>query len=98
MQRGKALSGDKTMIDALLPVVETFEQAATEDDLLSTFQLATQAAQEGAERTAEMVAKHGRAKYVGERALGHIDAGAASIALIFQAMCESLTGANDGEA
>ncbi len=99
MQRGKAQAGDKTMIDALLPVVETFEKATTEDDdLLATFQAAARTAQDGAERTAEMVAKHGRAKFVGERALGHADAGATSIALIFQAMYESLIGANDGEA
>lgn len=81
--RGKAAEGDKTMLDALVPAAAAFRAAP---DLASAFEAAAQAAREGAEKTKEMIAKHGRAKYTGERSLGHVDAGAASVALMFEAM------------
>jgi len=81
MQRGKAQRTDKTMLDALLPAVEALEAATTLND---AHQRAAEAARKGAESTKDMIARHGRAKFSGERAKGHIDAGAASIALIFE--------------
>ncbi|MFN8448151.1 MAG: dihydroxyacetone kinase subunit DhaL [Anaerolineae bacterium] len=81
--RGKAKPGDKTMIDALQPAVDAFAAAATLDE---SFERAAAAAAEGAQATANMVAQHGRARFVGERALGHVDAGARSIAVMFAAM------------
>jgi len=81
--RGKAAAGDKTMVDALEPAVVAFTTAG---NLESAFANAAAAAQDGALRTADMVAKFGRAKFVGERAVGHVDAGARSIAIVFEAM------------
>ncbi len=81
--RGKAQPGDKTMIDALQPAVDAFAAGATLDE---SFERAAEAAAEGAQATAKMVARHGRAKFVGERSLGHVDAGARSIAMMFAAI------------
>ena len=82
-QRGKSDVGDKTMIDALKPAVVAFASCSEFD---KAWKQATQAAQKGAESTIEMVAKHGRAKFIGERAIGHQDAGATTIALMFEAI------------
>ncbi|MEM6282355.1 MAG: dihydroxyacetone kinase subunit DhaL, partial [Chloroflexota bacterium] len=76
-QRGKSDVGDKTMIDALSPAVDAF--VATET-LAAGWEQAALAAMHGAEDTKDMVAKHGRAKFTGERSVGHMDAGARSIA------------------
>lgn len=79
--RGNAEIGDKTMVDALAPAVKAFCGA---DELASAWSGAAKAAREGAESTRELVARRGRAKYLGERAIGHVDPGATSIALIFE--------------
>jgi phosphoenolpyruvate---glycerone phosphotransferase subunit DhaL len=87
MARGKSQPGDKTMVDALVPAVEALSRAVAEGkSLLLALDEAAQAAARGAENTASLQAKHGRARYVQERALGHVDAGAQSTALIFEAM------------
>lgn len=78
--RGGAALGDKTMVDALAPAVAAVSSAET---LLGGFAAAAAAAQTGADATTGMVAKFGRAKFAGERALGHVDAGARSIAILF---------------
>jgi len=84
IERGKAHVGDKTMVDALQPAVVAFSKAVGAGQALhEAFCAAAQAADQGAQATAEMVARHGRSKFVGERALGHVDAGATSIAFIF---------------
>jgi dihydroxyacetone kinase-like protein len=83
IQRGQAQPGDKTMIDALQPAVQAFAEGP---DLAGSFERAAAAAAVGAQNTAQMVARHGRAKFAGERAVGHIDAGARSIAVMFAAM------------
>lgn len=81
--RGKAQPGDKTMIDALQPAVEAFAASAS---LAESFERAAAAADGGAQATTKMIAQHGRAKFVGERSIGHIDSGARSIAVMFTAM------------
>ncbi len=81
--RGKAEVGDKTMVDALEPAVKAFCGA---DEFASAWTRATEAAREGAESTRELVARRGRAKYLSERAIGHVDPGASSIAVIFEAV------------
>jgi dihydroxyacetone kinase-like protein len=87
MARGKSQPGDKTMVDALMPAVDALNQAVAEGKpLLLALEESAQAAARGAEHTASLQAKHGRARYVGERSLGHVDAGAQSTALIFEAM------------
>lgn len=78
--RGKASPGDKTMVDALTPAVAAFSTAS---DLGAAFSAAADAAQKGAAETASMVAKLGRARFAGQRAIGHVDAGARSVAILF---------------
>lgn len=86
-ERGKAEVGDKTMVDALAPAVEAME-ANAEADLLTILKAAEEGARQGMENTKNYVAKFGRAKSLMERAIGHQDAGATSVYLIFQGMRE----------
>jgi len=90
-RRGKAEPGDKTMVDAILPAVEALEEAAAEDrDLSSALAAAAEAAKEGMEATTPMVAKKGRASYLGERSAGHQDPGATSSFYLFDTASETL--------
>ena len=84
--RGRAQVGDKTMVDALAPAVAAFAAAA---DFASAWRAAAAAAAKGAESTRAMQARQGRAKYLGERAIGHADPGATSIALMFAAAADA---------
>ncbi|WP_189642256.1 dihydroxyacetone kinase subunit DhaL [Deinococcus piscis] len=84
-QRGGAEPGDKTMLDAWQPALDALDSGG---DL----QAAAQAAAQGRNATADLIARKGRASYLGERARGHIDPGAASSALLFQALAESAGG------
>lgn len=84
----KAKPGDKTMVDALYPALEA--GMAAEGDLQAVMNAAAAAARHGAEATAEMVARFGRAKNVGERSLGTKDPGAVSIAILFTSMAQAL--------
>ena len=86
-ERGKAAVGDKTMVDALAPAVEAMEAHAGED-LLTILKAAEEGARQGMENTKNYTAKFGRAKSLMERAIGHQDAGATSVYLIFQGMRE----------
>ncbi|WP_287990157.1 dihydroxyacetone kinase subunit DhaL [Acidiphilium sp.] len=84
--RGKAAPGDKTMIDALTPAVAALEAAASLPEALAR---SAAAAREGAEATAPLVARKGRASYLGERAIGHVDPGATSSAMLLAALAEA---------
>ncbi|MDR1191458.1 MAG: dihydroxyacetone kinase subunit L [Verrucomicrobiales bacterium] len=84
--RGKAAVGDKTMIDALTPAVSAYQAAAGDGSLSAALDKARQAARAGAEATVPLVAKKGRASYLGERSAGHPDPGAESTALLFDAL------------
>lgn len=86
-ERGKASVGDKTMIDALEPAVIAMESTANQG-LYEMLKAAEQAAAQGVEDSKEYIAKFGRAKSLMERAIGHQDAGATSVWLIFQGMRE----------
>jgi dihydroxyacetone kinase phosphoprotein-dependent L subunit len=87
--RGKAQLGDKTMVDALAPAVESLKQSASKDaSLIEALELAVAAADAGVENTKGYVAKFGRAKSLGERAVGHQDPGATSVWIILSAMSE----------
>ena len=90
-ERGKAEVGDKTMVDALDPAVEAMEKAAS-GSLLDMLKAAEEAARQGMEDTKKYVARFGRAKSLMERAIGHQDAGATSVWLIFQGMREFVEG------
>ncbi|MEE8601245.1 dihydroxyacetone kinase subunit DhaL [Euzebya tangerina] len=93
--RGKAEVGDKTMIDALTPAVDAFDAAVAEGaDLAVATTRAAEAAAGGREATRDLLARKGRASYLGERSIGHIDPGAASAALLMEALAAALgTGA-----
>ena len=85
--RGKAEPGDKTMVDALIPAIEALDGA---DDLESGLRSATQAAEEGMRATTPLVARKGRASYLGERSVGHQDPGATSSALLVRTLAQSV--------
>lgn len=89
--RGKASVGDKTMVDATAPFALALEQAIASSSPASTaLALAAQAATQGAEATAQISAKKGRAKTHGDASLGHPDPGAISFALITQLLSSQL--------
>ncbi|MFG1680139.1 dihydroxyacetone kinase subunit DhaL [Nonomuraea sp. NPDC049269] len=82
-QLGKAVPGDKTMVDALVPAARTLALAVRDGvGVREAFELAARAAEEGARTTIPLRARKGRASYLGERSIGHEDPGAASSALI----------------
>jgi len=83
--RGGAKPGDKTMVDALDPAVRAMKENAP-NGLPAMLEKAAEAAKSGMEATAGYIARFGRAKSLMERALGHVDAGAVSVWLIFDAM------------
>lgn len=83
--KGGAKPGDKTMVDALQPAVEAME-AFDGDDIPELFAAAAKAAWDGVEKTKNYVAGQGRSRYLGERALGHQDAGATSISIILETL------------
>ncbi len=86
---GKAEPGDKTMLDALAPAVAALEAAVAEGaPLPEALRRAAAAARSGAEATIPLVARRGRASYLGERSIGHQDPGATSSALIIRALAE----------
>ncbi len=90
MRLGKAERGHKTLLDSLLPGIESLEASATNGtNLHDAMQRMAEAAEAGAESTKDMVAKSGRARYAGDRALGRADAGATSIALMIRAFAET---------
>lgn len=89
--RGKAEPGEKTMVDAWAPAAAAVEEAlgcnAARADYLAA---ALKAAEKGAEATKDMVASKGRSARLGERALGHMDPGAASAVVMIRAMGKTL--------
>ena len=93
IKRGKAEPGDKTMVDALTPALEAL-RAADGDDVAAALGKAAQAAQQGMEATVPMVARKGRASYLGERSAGHQDPGATSSHLLLKSAAEA-AGATD---
>lgn len=85
-QRGKAEPGDKTMLDALVPAVDALDAAlAAGAELPEALRRAADAAAGGRDATLGMVARKGRASYLGERSAGHVDPGAASAAMLIAA-------------
>ncbi|HET7676453.1 MAG TPA: dihydroxyacetone kinase subunit DhaL [Candidatus Limnocylindrales bacterium] len=87
--RGKAELGDKTMVDAMTPAVVALEEGVG-GDLAAALDAAAVAAAEGRDRVTPLVARKGRASYLGERAAGHQDPGATSTTLLFEALRDAL--------
>ncbi len=86
---GKAVLGDKTMVDALTPALATLHPNNS-DSLEDAVARAAAAARAAAEATIPLIARKGRASYLGERSIGHQDPGAASSALLIEALAETL--------
>jgi dihydroxyacetone kinase-like protein len=88
---GKSGAGDKTFLDALIPVQRVLEHSQNET-LISALENAVIAAKEGALQTTHMPAKRGRAQYVPNAGVGHPDPGATSVALIFEIWLKTMKG------
>ena len=85
--RGKAVKGEKTMLDAMIPAQEAMKAAAAGGaDTAAVLQAGVKAAEEGVEYTKTIIATKGRASYLGERSIGHQDPGATSFTVILQAI------------
>jgi dihydroxyacetone kinase-like protein len=96
--RGKAETGDKTMLDALAPALDALDTAlAGHRPLGEALAEAAKAADTGRDATTAMLARKGRASYLGERSIGHQDPGATSMALLVGAAAATL-GSAPGEA
>jgi len=90
IMRGKAELGDKTMVDALTPAVNALKQAVQENKPLNeALRLSADAAKAGMVGTIPVVARKGRASYLGERSAGHQDPGSTSSYLILNAAAET---------
>ena len=90
VDRGKAGPGDKTMYDALAPAVDALDAAVREGAPLSAgLKAARDAAAAGRDATTPMLARKGRASYLGERSVGHQDPGATTVALLLEAATDS---------
>ena len=91
--RGKAQPGDKTMLDALVPACDALDAAVAGGRPLSeALAAAADAARQGRDATVPLVARKGRASYLGERSAGHQDPGATSTALLLDAAVSALSG------
>jgi dihydroxyacetone kinase-like protein len=91
--RGKAQAGDKTMYDALAPAVDALDAALAEGQALpAALDAAVAAAEKGRDATIPLVARKGRASYLGERSAGHQDPGATSVTLLLTAAATAVGG------
>jgi dihydroxyacetone kinase phosphoprotein-dependent L subunit len=90
LQRGKAELQDKTMVDALTPALDAFDAAAG-DGVGPALAAASAAADKGRDDTIPLVARKGRASYLGERSAGHQDPGATSMALLIASAAKTLS-------
>ncbi len=87
--RGKSDVGDKTLLDALVPAVDTIEERIGDGHTAAqALRAAAVIARERAEATRQMLAKRGRAAYTGERSIGTLDAGAVAVAVMFEALAD----------
>ncbi len=91
LQRGKAELGDKTMYDAWAPALEAYDGAVSGgSDLAGALAAAAEAAAKGRDATTPLVARKGRASYLGERSAGHQDPGATSTTLLLESAARTL--------
>jgi len=85
--RGRSQAGEKTMLDVLVPVLETLKAEAGRPDLIERVRAT---ASEAVARTVPMQATKGRASYLGARSIGHVDPGARSSCVLLHAVCNTL--------
>jgi dihydroxyacetone kinase-like protein len=88
-QRGKAELDDKTMVDAMTPALDAYD-AAVGDGIGPALSAAADAAATGRDRVTPLVARKGRASYLGERAMGHQDPGATSTTMLFESLRDAV--------
>ena len=89
--RGKAAPGDKTMLDALVPALDALKHSSENGSSLSeALDQSAQAAALGRDATINLLAKKGRASYLGERSIGHQDPGATSAHLLVQTLADAV--------
>lgn len=94
VMRGKANLGDKTMVDALTPALNALKKSAANGAATGVaLQQSAAAAAQGRDATIPMVAKKGRASYLGERSAGHLDPGAASSTIMLKAAADTWAAA-----
>ena len=98
MDRGKSMAGEKTMLDVLVPIRDRLKDSPGQDwptaELLSQLRAIADA---GLEATRPMQATKGRASFLGERSVGHLDPGARSSQLLVHAVCDVLEAAADSK-
>lgn len=87
--RGRATEGDKTMVDALAPALRAYEESVAAG-VAAALAAAAEAAASGRDATVAMVARKGRASYLGERSAGHQDPGATSAALLIASAARAM--------
>ena len=95
IERGKAQLGDKTMVDVLSPAVTAFEQAIRNNsNTVVALQASVTAAEQGLKQTIPMLAKKGRASYLGDRSIGHQDPGGTSAYWMLRSLLEVVEGSD----
>ena len=92
-KRGKADLGEKTMLDVLIPVSQELHKLSNEENIKNIAVKIKQTAEKGMLNTKDLIAKKGRASFLGERAKGHIDPGARSSQLAIEAICDTIINA-----
>ena len=90
IQRGKAQLGDKTMVDVLSPVVDNFQYIDKNKNIVETMQQVVSVAEQAMKDTIPLLAKKGRASYLGDRSIGHQDPGATSTYLMLKSLLAAL--------
>jgi len=91
MEKAKSKPGEKTILDALYPAIETLKENQ-DKDMIEAFQLAAIAAAKGSESTKDMRSVHGRAAYYGDKSIGILDGGSVVGKLIFEGISSYLAG------
>ena len=89
---GRAVPGDKTMLDALSPALDALRAAAPDTPERDAMRAMAEAAEAGAAATIPLIARKGRASYLGERSAGHLDPGAASSAILIRCLADAVAG------
>ena len=90
-KRGKAVLGEKTMLDTIIPTYNFLEKSFDDGKSLKDIRIEViEVAKNAMEATKDIVATKGRASYLGERSVGHIDPGAMSSYLMIKVVCENL--------
>ncbi|HYO43395.1 MAG TPA: dihydroxyacetone kinase subunit DhaL [Candidatus Limnocylindrales bacterium] len=95
---GRAVAGDKTMLDALLPALATLRAAPADEPVVDVLARVAAAAEAGAQATIPLVARKGRASYLGGRSAGHLDPGAASSAIFVRCLADVVGASVDDDA